>query len=256
MASVIFFTIFFSILALIAGLVLFIVGAAGSKKKMRNAGMIIALTAFCLLIGGIYYGASSASSFIDKSIAQADSSSKAREKLLDEIENNWNNENGSDPEHVRYLKSLTKIEDRPFVRKRFFAGLNVSLNNRFPLIFPYAIQNSSFGSDFALVDETAFMDSRSQKENTENVVLNVTHLAFDENVILLKTADFDTETGRNSKNVKYFLVEFSKPGLKQFQTEKELLNEAEKTGYKGSYDFYTVEEYIQKFPLSNADYNQ
>jgi hypothetical protein len=69
-------------------------------------------------------------------------------------------------------------------------------------------------------------------------------------MVLLKSAPYDFANSTYSKNQKFYLVLFNEKGSKEFLSEIELIDQATKDGYKGSFDFLTVEEYSSKFSES------
>jgi hypothetical protein len=241
--------ILFSVVGLLTGLVLLVVGIAGSKKQLTLTGTILAVVGVFGLIFGVYYSVSSAFSGVRDVFAnameQADSLNRQQEKEMELPESGWTD--GGSQDAVGYLKSLVPDSVRPFVKKRFFKKANGFEMQRFPLVFPYAIHRTYVNDNATFVNERALVDTRAGGGIVENLVLNVTHLAFDEKMILLKTADYDINTNTQNKNIKYFLVEFGKDGLFEFKTENELIKAATGTGYTGSYDFLTVYEYGERF---------
>lgn len=239
------------IAGLLTGIVLLIVGVAGGHKKLTLPGVILAIAGVLVLIYGIYYSVSSVvdgvKNAFTNTIEKADSIHKAEEKLLEEPEDNWASNDALGNQSVAYLKSLVPDSIKPFVKKRYFRKIHDFSFSRYPVSFPYAIHQNTFEHTSVFTDERALMDTRATSGVTVNKVLNVTHLVFDEKMILMKTADYDFNSNTNNGPPKFFLFEFGKDGLFEFVSEKELTEAATKNGYKGSFDFFTVAEYSGRF---------
>lgn len=241
-----------SIIGLLTGLVLLIVGLAGTgKTRLTYAGTILSVVAVFSLIFGVYFSvkktASRIGNFFTNVIEKADSTTKANAAEMALPEDDWENTGAGRNQSIAYLKSLVPDSERMFVRKAFFRKFHYSDHSRYPLVYPYALHKSFFDPSSTLVNERAMMDTRDSAGKSENVILNITHLIFDGKMMLVKTADYDFNSNSNTTNQKFILYEFGKAGIFEFKSERELTDAATKSGYTGSFDFYTVVEYSRRF---------
>ena len=246
--------IIFGIFGIITALVLVVVGLSGTSKKLTIIGVVVFLVSLTGLLLSVFFSVRTVvrgiKGKVEYGMAQLDSSNKVLEKKMAEPEDDWNNDtqNEKNKEIIQSLKKAVNGKERLFVKKRFFNQFYGENYARYPLTFPLAIhKNSDIKNNWELVDERGTMDTRLLQTKNTSLVLNVTHLVFDEKMILLK-ADFSTN---NTLITKYFLFEFGKTGVFYFNSESELMRMATNIGYKGSFDFYTTQEYADLFDLDD-----
>lgn len=248
-----FLAILISGLALLAGLILGVVGLSSSKPKMRNGGFITFGVGIIALFCSIYFAVSTAVTKVKDKI------SEPFENFADSLdaysaqanENNLLNDNRlyllpdtcTNPD-IKFIKEESRLKSTS-IPNSFYTYFGTSGFARMPLIYPYAIHCLDSKDKGTLVNEENVVDMETTPEGEENVAFNISAINYDRNVILMRISSLQNDTNRDL--ISYILYSVKDKKIKEYKTEAELFKAASKEGYKGEKILVSLWDYDARF---------
>ncbi len=228
-----------SLLAVIAGIILLIVGLSIPKPKLRNAGIIIApvcIVTMVLSFRGCTQRVNEKLSMVgDKFKSTMDSIMKLEPQdgfnknkaILKDTNRN---------SQVNKLKAWLADDVKETIPDKFYVNQGTFMSRRAPLIFPYAITEGS--------DVWSVVNEYDTLQMGIKYVFNVEKLNYDNKFML-----FQTKAGNGENDEKSFILfEMKTQKSVVFNSYSEMLVLAKKKGYKNfKEDLISVEDYYLMF---------
>jgi hypothetical protein len=137
---------------------------------------------------------------------------------------------------VQLLKSYTSNENIEKLNPEFYTYFGFRDWWRAPLVYPYSIHAIDGLEEGFLVDETGITNYITDPINdAENVFYGIQEFTFDEKYFLANRGN------------DFVLFEFGTDTFLTFETEKALIDEAQKIGFEGEFNFMSLQEYNALF---------
>ncbi len=248
-----FFAILISGLAVLAGLVLGVVGLSSSKPKMRNGGFITFGLGIIALFCSIYFAVSTAVNKVKENVVEpfGNMIDSLNEQSMQANENNLLNDSRlylledtcSNPD-IKLIKEESRLKGGS-IPNSFYTYFGTSGFARMPLIYPYAIHCLDSKDKGTLVNEESVVDMETAPEGEENVAFNISAINYDRNLILMRISSLQNDTNRDL--ISYILYTVKDKKIKEYKTEVELFKAASKEGYKGEKILISLWDYDARF---------
>ena len=247
-----FFSLLFTGLATIAGLILFIVGVSGYKTNIRNTGLILLgvgliglFTAIIVTVRATVNKVKEAvitpfQNFSDSLTTYAGANNN---NLLEDDRYYLMDDTCSNP-YIKISKEAS-YKNNLTVSDNYFTYFGSSDFSRIPVIYPFSIHSWDGKNYGTLVSEENIPDVKHSTGKEENIIFNITDYNFDTQFILIKSSE--TQSNKDNTKYVYFLYDMKRKFSKEFSSEKELLKAAEKAGYKGENELVSLWDYDARF---------
>lgn len=248
-----FLAILFSGLAVLAGLILGVVGLSSGKPKMRNGGFITFGVGVIALLCSIYFAVSTAVTKVKEHVVEPFgnlidsldeySAQSSQSGLLDDNRFYLLDDTCSNVD-IKFIKEESKLVSGS-VPNSFYTYFGTSGFARMPLIYPYAIHCLDSKDNGTLVNEENVVDMETAPEGEENVAFNIAAINYDRNLILMRISSLQNDTNRDL--ISYILYNVKDKKSKEYKTEAELFKAAAKAGYKGEKILVSLWDYDARF---------
>ena len=145
---------------------------------------------------------------------------------------------------VSVLLELEPEEYKNKVVSQFYSYLGFRDYFRLPLRYPYSLHcMDSLGNAELFNEENVMQFDTNGNGETSCDLSNINTFTFNKNILI----GTKTKKEREKQSLIYFGYDLNKKEIKEFKTEKELINYAKANGFNKEIEFFTCKKYYELF---------